>query len=106
MLPVKTQRPGRLQLFYKSFTLMALALTLAFPEMCAQPVINGFAPASGPVGTSVFISGSGFHHIADSNIVYFGAIRASVVSASNVGLTVIVPHGATYQLISVTSGKL
>ncbi|OQP66853.1 hypothetical protein A3860_00340 [Niastella vici] len=72
----------------------------------AQPVINSFSPTSGPVGTSVTITGTGFNTLSDSNIVYFGAVRATLQSVSATSLTVTVPAGATYAPITVTSNRL
>lgn len=84
--------------FIKS--IFALALIFSF-EVKAQPKINSFTPASGPAGTTVTISGTGFNTVASNNIVYFGAVKASVSSASATSLSVIVPPGATYHPISV-----
>jgi hypothetical protein len=72
----------------------------------AQPVINSFNPKSGPVGTSVIISGLGFSPVMNDNIVYFGAVRTSVTAASATSLSVKVPYGTTYQPISVTVNDL
>ena len=65
------------------------------------PTISLFTPASGVVGTSVTISGTNFNATPANNIVYFGAVRASVTSGSTTSLNVIAPAGATYQPISV-----
>ena len=67
----------------------------------AQPIINSFSPSSGPIGTTVTLNGNNFNTDTASNIVFFGATRASVQTASSTSLTVIVPSGATYQPISV-----
>ncbi len=67
----------------------------------AQPTISSFTPASGTVGTSVVISGTNFNAVYASHIVYFGAVKATVVSGTNTSLTVVVPPGVTYQPISV-----
>lgn len=72
----------------------------------AQPVINSFSPAAGAVGTPVAISGSGFSATATDNIVYFGAVRAAVNSATPNLLTVTLPLGSTYKPISVTVNGL
>ena len=66
------------------------------------PVISSFAPSSGPVGTSVTITGLNFSTTPASNKVFFGATRAQVISASRNQLVVNVPSGATFQPISVT----
>jgi hypothetical protein len=66
------------------------------------PAIISFSPLSGPVGTTITITGSNFRSDPGSNYVYFGATRATVISASTTSLTVTVPAGATYQPISVS----
>lgn len=65
------------------------------------PAITSFSPASGPAGTSVTITGTYFSATAAENVVYFGAARATVTSASATQLVVTVPAGATYDPISV-----
>lgn len=73
-----------------------------FTFLNRQPVITGISPVSGPIGTSVVINGSGFSTIPLENIVYFGAVKATVNAATSNSLTVTVPVGATFQPISVT----
>lgn len=70
------------------------------------PVIQSFLPGSGPVGTVVTITGTGFSTIPTSNTVLFGSVKATVTAASSTSLTVIVPAGATYEPISVTANNL
>jgi gliding motility-associated-like protein len=65
------------------------------------PIINAFSPAKGFVGTTVTISGNNFNNGADGNIIYFGAVRADVITATPTSLVVKVPVGATFQPISV-----
>ena len=67
-----------------------------------SPTITSFTPTSGPVGTTVTITGKNFNTTASNNVVYFGAVKATVTSASSTSLTVTVPVGATYQSIIVT----
>ena len=63
------------------------------------PAINGFSPGSGPVGTAVTISGTGF---ADVTGVRFGAANAVVFSVpSSTQIIAIVPNGATTGSITV-----
>ena len=69
----------------------------------APPSITSFSPASGAIGSSVTITGSGFNATAAQNIVFFGATMATVTEATTTSLTVTVPTGATYQYISVTN---
>jgi hypothetical protein len=70
------------------------------------PAITSFSPATGPIGTTVTITGSNFSTTASDNIVYLGSVKANVLSASATTLTVKVPIGSLYQPISVTTNKL
>ena len=70
------------------------------------PVITGFSPISGFVGTSVNISGTNFSPVASNNTVYFGAVQAVVTAASATNLVVTMPAGATYAPITETIGGL
>jgi hypothetical protein len=70
-------------------------LFIALPLFAQTPVITGFSPASGAVGTTVTITGSNFGATANDNSVYFGAAQASIIAASTSSLTVQVPSGAT-----------
>ena len=74
----------------------------------AQPTITSFSPSSGPVGTSVTISGGGFDDVVPSNnIVYFGAVRALVTSVPSTSqLVVTVPLGSTFAPLVVSNGGL
>jgi hypothetical protein len=66
------------------------------------PTITSFFPTSGPIGSSVTITGTNFSNTPANNIVYFGAVRATVTSAASTSLGVTVPTGATYMPITVT----
>jgi hypothetical protein len=70
------------------------------------PSITSFSPVLGNVGTNVTITGSNFDAIPTNNIVYFGAVKATVVSGNSTSITVKVPVGATFEPISVTSNNL
>ena len=72
----------------------------------AVPIITSFSPAAGAAGSSVTISGLNFSPAAGSNTVYFGAVKATVVSASPTNLVVTVPAGATYAPITETVNGL
>lgn len=72
----------------------------------AQPTIASVSPLSGPIGTTVTITGSSFDATPANNIVYFGAVMATVTSASPTSVTVSVPAGATYEPLSLTTGGL
>jgi large repetitive protein len=72
---------------FDSFTVIPLAL-------------NSFSPTSGPVGTKVTISGSGF---TGTKSVAFNGTTTSFTLNSDTQITVHVPTGATTGPISVTT---
>ena len=71
-----------------------------FKVTAVVPTITGFTPTSGPTGTSVTISGSGF---TGATSVAFNGVAAvfTVVSASQIDATV--PLGATTGAVTVTT---
>lgn len=75
-------------------------------KLFSQPIISSFSPSSGPVGTTVTIIGTNFSSVPAENIVYFGAVKASVNAASPNTIEVQVPISATYQPITVTTNGL
>ena len=83
----------------------AFSQSWSFTTSAAVPTVVTFAdfsPRSGAIGTTVTITGSNFSTTPADNIVYFGAVRATVSSATSTSLTVTVPVGATYAPITVT----
>ena len=62
--------------------------------------ITGLAPASGPVGTSVTITGTGFTGATD---VSFNGVSATFKVVTDIKITATVPAGATTGLVSVTT---
>jgi hypothetical protein len=87
-------------------TILVFIVHLCAAKSFSQPAITGFTPVSGPVGTSVTISGNNFNTTPANNIVYFGAVRGTVTAATTASMTVSVPNGATYRPITVTTGGL
>ena len=83
-----------------------ITILIVGQHLSAQPFIKSFTPESGPVGTTVTIMGTNFSATATGNIVYFGATKAFVSSATTTALTATVPAGATYEPISVTTNNL
>ncbi|MEI9808313.1 MAG: IPT/TIG domain-containing protein [Bacteroidota bacterium] len=67
------------------------------------PIVNAIAPASGPIGAVVTITGANFQTTPANNVVYFGSVKANILSASANTITVTVPAGATYKPVSVLS---
>lgn len=65
------------------------------------PVITSFTPASGPVGTSVTITGTG---LTGATAVTFGGVKATTFSVkSATQVTAVVPTGAKTGAIAVTT---
>src|SRR5215469_9023815 len=69
---------------------------------CTPPFIASFIPASATPYGAVTINGSNFSATAANNIVYFGAVKATVTNANPFKLMVQLPTGATYGPISET----
>jgi hypothetical protein len=70
------------------------------------PQVAGFSPVSGTIGSQVVVTGGNFGSTPESNIVYFGPVRATITAASATSLTVTVPKGAGYNPVSVTTNGL
>ena len=70
------------------------------------PAITSFDPQAARVGETVRLRGRHFGQSVAGNTVYFGAVRATVTSASESLLVVTVPSGATHAPVSVTVGRL
>ena len=83
------------------FTIIFFVLLYTFSSF--GQTISSFAPTSGPVGTNVIITGTGFNATPTNNIVFFGATAATVSAASATSLTVTVPTGANFQYITATN---
>src|SRR4029079_15165419 len=87
-------------------TLLLFFMIICSPFLRGQPVITSFSPASAPVGSTVTINGNNFNPAAAGNIVYFGAVKASVTAATPTTLTVTVPRRATSNYITATTNNL
>lgn len=89
-----------------SFTLIVSLLLLAGcggdDNSSPNPEIAGVQPDSGPPGTAVTISGSGFSPTASNNAVSFDGTAASVTSATESEIKTEVPEGAETGPVSVT----
>ncbi len=70
------------------------------------PVISGLSPASGPVGTSVTISGTNFGATKGTSTVSFSSITASTTSWSSTAIVATVPVGTNTGNVNVTVSGL
>ena len=85
--------------------LLSFAGNLKAQQTCSDiPVINNFSPTVGFIGSIVTINGANFDPVnIQNNVVFFGASKAEVLSATFGKLEVIVPVGASTAPISVTN---
>jgi hypothetical protein len=77
------------------------AFFLSLQALRSQPTITSFTPLSAKPGDVVTLTGTGFNATPANNIVFFGAAKATVSTASTTSLSVTVPVSATYAPISV-----
>jgi len=70
----------------------------------STPTITTFSPASGPIGTTVTITGTNFDVTPANNTVAFNGTTAVVTASTTTSITTTVPAGATTGKISVTVG--
>lgn len=100
--------PGTRPLYGRAGRGISLLVTLFLSHsLIAQlPAVSSFSPASGAVGSTVTITGNNFNATPVNNIVYFGAVRATVTAASTTSLTVTVPAGGSFQPLTVTTAGL
>ncbi len=98
-------KPKRRKTYMKK-TILCATIFILGQHLFAQVTITSFSPISGPVGTSVTITGTDFSLVPTENVVRFGATTVPVISASSSSLTVTVPSGASYQPITVTTNNL
>ena len=73
-------------------------VVISVATLLQPPTITNISPASGTTvpGQTVTITGTNFNTTAASNIVQFGAVKATVTAATATSLTVTAPVGATY----------
>lgn len=91
----------------KLYFLFLLPFIFFTNKLVAQaPVISGFSPESAEPGTLVTINGSNFNASAANNTVFFGAVKATVISGTTSQLSVTVPLGANNKPITVAANGL
>lgn len=67
------------------------------------PAITGFSPASGPVGTTVTIRGTGLAHASEVTV---DGVKATITDDTTGTIRAKVPKGATTGRIQVTAAKV
>ena len=73
--------------------LFVMMMGCAWTSFAQVSVITSFSPMSGKPGDVVTLTGTNFNVTVSSNVVFFGATRATVTAASAVSVTVTVPSG-------------
>lgn len=68
-----------------------------------KPTITSFTPAQAGSGEQITIKGSNYQRVVTDNIVRINGIQATVVSASETELVVLVPQAVTAGKVSVTT---
>lgn len=90
--------------------LHVLWLSLQFiSELYSQiqpPIINSISPREALVGSDITIEGNLFDLTQNGNLVYFGGVRAEVITASTTSLTVRAPAGASYGPVTIIRASL
>ncbi len=72
------------------------------PATPGIPTVSGFSPASGPIGTTVTITGTNFSATPANNTVQFNGTTAVVTASTSTSISTTVPIGATTGTITVT----
>jgi sugar lactone lactonase YvrE len=95
-----------LRLTFKVMLLTPVLVACKKTEINPQPevTITGISPDTGPAGTSVTITGSGFSENASDNKITFNGKDAIVKSASGTQLVTEVPVGAGSGVVAVKVG--
>lgn len=79
----------------RKFLLFVSFIVLSVSVFAQVPTITSFSPASGAVGSSVTITGTGFNSTAANNLVFFDGVKANLSQSSTTQLIAVVPAGTT-----------
>jgi large repetitive protein len=88
------------------FYLVIFSFLIINTSFGQAPRINSFTPTKAPIGATINITGINFSNAPTANTVYFGGVKATVLSATSTNLQVTVPIGAAFGAISVTVNNL
>lgn len=95
---------GKLDIVSVDLSTNKVTLLRSLSNNTCIPSIATFTPTSGPIGTTVTITGTNFDPVAANNMVAFNGVTAATPSAASItSLTVTVPVGATTGPLSVTT---
>jgi hypothetical protein len=83
--------------------ILVILCLFPFLSLAQKPAIANFYPTAGYIGSTVTITGTNFNSTAAENIVYFGPVRANVLTGGSNAITVEVPPSARYGKITVTN---
>lgn len=95
----------KVKTIFFSYLLLVL-LNISNVNAQSKPTIDSFEPYTAEVGSTVTLYGNNFNSNPNENIVYFGSVRANVISSDTNSITVIVPPSSTYAPITVTNSGL
>ncbi len=79
--------------------------TISF-TVTSTPTLSSLTPATGVIGSSVTLAGSGFGATQGSSQVLFNGVSATATSWADTSITVSVPAGANSGAVTVTVGTL
>jgi len=92
--------------FSAEITAQSTKLKTVLAEATASkvaPVIESISPTSGPAGTPITITGTGFGESPDGAIVHIAGLPAHPNSWSPTKIVATVPHGVTKGHVTVTT---
>ena len=72
----------------------------------SAPIVISLSSPVGYPAAALTITGTSFSPVTSGSVVYFGATRATVTSASSTSLGVVVPAEATFMPVSVTTTSI
>lgn len=90
----------------KSLLLPAGLMLMAGFAHAQAPVITSVSPASGPLGSTVTITGTDFGSTIADNKLFFGPVQATITDANANAITAQVPAGAIYRNLRLTTNYL
>lgn len=78
-------------------------VTISVGAFQQPPVLSGFSPSSGVIGTEILLQGAGFVPDSAKTTIKFGPTPASALAITATSIRTIVPPGTTSGRISVTT---